>query len=211
MHRRSAADGRADADQQGEPARNAERPAHQNGEGQGRNERDGDHDERARAEVGGLTGGDLQTEQDDREAQQPAQRKFGAVPGRCWGADEILHDDADEDREDHRAERRDAGKEPQSKGESGDAATQSEPGREIGELDQGGGKGDLSLEIGHGTNSSGIAFIVLLDDRSIKPNVLVVSIDEIDLRARQTACAGHRGRDKPGHDGDVRRAFTPPP
>ncbi len=71
-HRRGAADRGADADQQREPARDAERAAHDEGEGQSRNERGGDHGEAAAAEFGGLPRRDLQAQQDDGEAQDGA-------------------------------------------------------------------------------------------------------------------------------------------
>ena len=152
-HRRGAADRRADADQQRQSARDAERAADEDGEGQGRKQRDSDRRQAADAKLGGLARGDLKPKQDDREAQHEAQREGDAVARAGRRADGIVQDDAEKNRQDHRAERRDAGDEPQRESDAGEDRRQGEARRQSGNAAEACGGGDLGVETGHETNS----------------------------------------------------------
>ena len=70
-----------------------------------------------------------------------------------WRADGIVQDDAEQNRQDHRAERGDAGDEPQRESDAGQDRRQGETRRQSGKATEARGSGNCSVETDHGTNS----------------------------------------------------------
>jgi hypothetical protein len=152
-HRRGAADRRADADQQRQSARNPERAADEDGEGQRRKQHSRDRRQPIDAQRRRLARRDLQPEQDDGEAEDGAQRKGDALARGDRRADGIVQNHAEENRQDHRTERGDAGDEPQRERDAGDDRRQGETRRQGGQVPEACRGGNFRVETDHGANS----------------------------------------------------------
>ena len=105
------------------------------------------------AKLGGLARCDLKPQQDDGEAQHEAQREGDALARDGRRADGIVQDDAEKNRQDHRAERRDAGNEPQHERDTGDGRRQDDARRQRRQAREASGGDDCGVETGHETNS----------------------------------------------------------
>ena len=105
-HGRGAADRRAGRNQFGQLAFDADHPAHPFGEQEGRDQRGQDHACTKEADLRHLRGHQLQTQQNDAQAQDAleAEDDTGFGPGRR--ADQIVEQHADQGGQDHRAEDR---------------------------------------------------------------------------------------------------------
>jgi hypothetical protein len=111
-----AANGSSGRDQLRELAVDPKQLAHPDRKGERRQQRRCDDADTAAADFDHLGNRQLQPEQDDGDPQQTPQAEGDARPRDGWCADQIVNRDADQDGEDHRAERGHARQLPQSIG-----------------------------------------------------------------------------------------------
>src|SRR6185312_17218756 len=137
-------------DQFGELAIDADQPAEPFGEGEGGDQCRDDDGDAGGADLGDLRRGQLQAEQDDGEAQHAPEREGDARFGGGRRADNVVERHAEQDRQDQRAEDRNAGNPAQREGGGRDRRGQQQAGQD--RDDRGGGRaeGPRRAAIGNG-------------------------------------------------------------